>query len=83
MEVNEYVSVNFIVSDGTHPLHFASDALQEDPGRRLSILVSGRDSDGKEWNHWCTVKGDKAAMRANTDFDLVTGLAWPGEGQHS
>ena len=72
-KIDDYVSVTFIVSEGTHPLRYASDALQTDPGRRLAIFVTGQDSLGGEWNHFCKVKGDKAAMRANTYFDLITG----------
>lgn len=72
-KIDDDVSVNFIVSEGTHPLRYASDALQTDPGRRLAIFVSGQDSSGYEWTHFCRVKGDKAAMRANTYVDLITG----------
>lgn len=72
-KIGEGISVHFIVSEGTHPLRFAKDALQEDPGRRLAILVSGRDAEGDEWRHWCRTGGDKTAMRANSYFDLITG----------
>lgn len=61
------------MSEGTHPLRFAKDALQDDPGIRLAILVSRDDTDGCGWQHWCRVEGDKYAMRANTWFDLITG----------
>ena len=71
--LSDEVSVRFIVSEGTHPLRFAKDALQDDPGRRLAILVSRDDTDGCGWQHWCRVEGDKYAMRANTWFDLITG----------
>ena len=67
------VSVRFIVSEGTHPLRFARDALQDDPGRRLATLVSRDDTDGYGLQHWCRVEGDKYAMGANTWFDLITG----------
>ena len=70
---NDYVSVNFIIGEGTHPLRWATDALQTDPGRRLAILVSGQDASGKEWKHWCKTSGDIAAMKANSYFDLITG----------
>ena len=70
---DDFVSVNFVLSEGTHPRRWAKDALQTDPGRRLAILTSGQDSSGVEWYHWCRVGGDKAAMRANTYFDLITG----------
>ena len=65
--------MSLVVSDGTHPMRWAEDALQEYPGRRLAIFLSGRDSDGDDRNLWCRAKGDKAAIRANTYFDLVTG----------
>ncbi len=68
--IDTYVSVNFVLSEGIHPRRWAEDALQTDPGRRLAILASGQDSSGIEW---CRGRGDKAAMRANTYFDLVTG----------
>lgn len=71
--LGDEVSVRFIVSEGAHPLRFAKDALQDDPGRRLAILVSRDDTDGCGWQHWCRVEGDKYAMRANTWFDLITG----------
>lgn len=71
--IGDEVSVHFIVSEGTHPLRFAMDALQDDPGRRLAILVFGHDTDGCEWQHWCRVNGEKYAMKANTYFDFITG----------
>ena len=64
-ELGDEVSGRFIVSEGTHPFRFAKDALQDDPGRRLAILVSRDDTDGCGWQHWCRVEGDKYAMRAN------------------
>ena len=71
--LGDEVPVRFIVSEGTHPLRFAKDALQDDPGRRLAILVSRDDTDGCGWQHWCRVNGDKYAMRANSWVDLLTG----------
>ena len=52
-------------------LRSAKDALQDDPVRRLAILVSRDDTDGCGWQHWCRVEGDKYAVRANTWFNLI------------
>lgn len=71
--IGDEVSVHFIMSEGTHPLRFAMDALQDDRGRRLAILVCGHFADGCEWHHWCKVSGEKYAMKAKTYFDLITG----------
>lgn len=71
--IDDEVSVNFIVSEGSHPLRFAMDALQDDPGRRLAILVSGARY---RWSRMAAlVQGqwEKYAMEANTYFDLITG----------
>ena len=46
--IGDEVSAHSIVSEGIHPLRFAMDALQDDSGRRLAILVSGHDTDGCE-----------------------------------
>lgn len=72
-KLGDEVMVNSIISDGAHPLRFAKNALNVDPGRRLAILVTGHTQEGIEWHHYCRIEGPKAAMRANTMFDLLTG----------
>lgn len=42
--VHDYVDVDFIISDGTHPQRYAKEALPQNLGCRLAILISGTDS---------------------------------------
>lgn len=43
-------------------------------GKRATseLDFTSQDSSADEWNQICIVKGDKAATRANTFFDLIT-----------
>ena len=38
-KISEEVFVRFIISEGTHSLRLAKHAFQNDPGRKLALLV--------------------------------------------
>lgn len=69
--IGDEVSVHFIVSEGTHPLRFAIDALQDDLGRRLAILVSEHDTDGCEWQHWLQGQWGKLLYESKHLFRIL------------
>ncbi|KAJ6142531.1 hypothetical protein N7471_001984 [Penicillium samsonianum] len=53
---------------------YASEAMPCDPASRLAISIKRCNSSGNEVDEWIQSSGSKAAMRINTQVDMLEGI---------
>lgn len=66
-----YVSIEIADSLQEHPERWARKATEQDPGRSLSLQVTGKDSSGSDFTFRPKTNGKKDVFRANSSVDLL------------
>lgn len=70
----DQVYTEFLITEGRNPDAWALDALDEDPGNRVAIRVSGLLPEGKPYSFLVHKTGDITAKQANSLFDFIDGV---------
>ncbi|MCJ1364748.1 hypothetical protein MMC16_003864 [Acarospora aff. strigata] len=80
----DMVQVDFlVVNNERHPLVWAIDALDSDPGKRIAIRLSGVKPDENPFFFFLTTQGDKAAKRASSLYDFIAGVEDKVDSMHT
>ena len=68
-----HVRCDLTEDKSSHPYVYAQKCLEDDPCRRLGVLVEGNDEYGKPFSGWITSYGVKQVKRMNTFVDWLEG----------
>jgi hypothetical protein len=71
--ISDEVHVQGFLTPGLNPNVYATGATPEDPARRLSILLTVENDQGR-FQVWVTAGGDKTAQQINTLVEILEGV---------
>jgi hypothetical protein len=64
------------LTPGINTNMYATDAMSDDPARRLAFRLTGESSEGHQFQVWLTANGDQTVKVMNTFVDVLEGASW-------